>query len=110
MIKTLMMVSNTEKKYFSRVCIKARSVEISLLAAVYKCSISKSRRSTQQSVSNSLYNTTWRRITANKCSSVLTIPNTVVVQGRVHICFHVDIENEILCYEPGMSAFIFSFS
>ena len=38
-----MMVSNNEEKYFSRVCIKARSVEISLLAAVYKCSISKSR-------------------------------------------------------------------
>ena len=104
------MISNNEEKYFSRVCIKARLVEISLLAAVYKCSISKSRRSTQQSVSNNLYNTTWRRITANKCSSVLTIPNTVVVQGPVHICFHVDIENEVLCYEPGMSAFIFSSS
>ena len=105
-----MMVSNNEEKYFSRVCIKARSVEISLLAAVYKCSISKSRRSTQQSISNNLYKTTWRRITAKKCSSVLTIPNMVVVQGRVQISFHVDIENEILCYELGISAFIFSYS
>ena len=51
----------------------------------------------------------WRRITAKKCSSLLTIPNTVVVQGRVHISFHVDIENEILCHEPGMSAFIYFF-
>ena len=105
-----MMVSNNEEKYFSRVCIKARSVEISLLAAVYKCSISKSRRSTQQSISNNLYKTTWRRITAKKCSSVLTIPNMVVVQGRVQISFHVDIENEILCHELGISAFIFSYS
>ena len=45
-----------------------------------------------------------------KCSSLLTIPNTVVRQGRVHISFHVDIENEILCHEPGMSAVIFSSS
>ena len=103
-----MMVSNTEEKYFSRVCIKARSVEISLLAAVYKCSISKSRRSTQQYIINNLYKTTWRRITAKKCSSVLAIPNSVVVQGRVHVSFYVDIENEILCYEPGMSTSIFS--
>ena len=43
-----------------------------------------------------------------KCSSLLTIPNTVVGHGRVHISFHVDIENEILCHEPGISAFIFS--
>ena len=52
----------------------------------------------------------WRRITAKKCSSVLTIPDTVAVQGRVHVSFHVDIENEILCHEPGMSAVIFSSS
>ena len=45
-----------------------------------------------------------------KCSSLLTIPNTVVGQGRVHISFHVDIENEILCHEPVMSAFNFSTS
>ena len=32
-IKTLEMVSNNEEKYFSRVCMKARSVEVSLLAA-----------------------------------------------------------------------------
>ena len=38
-----MIVSNNEEKYFSRVCIKARPVEISLLAAVYYCSIPKSR-------------------------------------------------------------------
>ena len=105
-----MMVSNTEEKCFSRVCVKARSVEISLLAAVYKCSISKSRRSTQQYISNNLYKTTWRRITAKKCSSVLTFPNTVVAQGCLHIYFHVNIENEILCYEPGMSTSIFSSS
>ena len=30
-----------------------------------------------------------------KCSSLLTIPNTVVGQGRVYISFHVDIENEM---------------
>ena len=30
-----MMVSKKEEKYFNHVCIKARSVEISLLAAVY---------------------------------------------------------------------------
>ena len=59
---------------------------------------------------NNLYKTTWRRIIAKKCSSVLTIPNTVVVQGRVHISFHVDIENEILCHEPGMAAVIFRLS
>ena len=45
-----------------------------------------------------------------KCSSLLTIPNTVVGQGRLHISFPVDIENEILCHEPGMSAVIFSSS
>ena len=49
-----------------------------------------------------------RRITAKKCSSVLTIPKTVVGQGRLQISFHVDIENEILCHEPGMSGFTFS--
>ena len=49
-------------------------------------------------------------ITTKKCSSVLTIPKTVVEQGRVHTSFHVDIENEILCHETRMSAFIFSFS
>ena len=102
-----MMISNNEEKYFSRVYIKARSFEISILAAVYKCSTSKSRRSTQESISKNLYKATWRRITAKKSNSVLIIPNTVVVQGRVHISFHVDIENEILCHEPGMSAFIF---
>jgi len=36
------MVSNNEKKIIP-VCIKARSVESSLLAAVYKFSISKSK-------------------------------------------------------------------
>ena len=41
-----------------------------------------------------------------KCSSLLTIPYTVVGQGRLHISFHVDIENEILCHEPGMSTVI----
>ena len=51
-----------------------------------------------------------RRITAKKCSSVLTFPNTVVGQGRVHISFRVDIENEISCHEPGISAVIFSSS
>ena len=45
-----------------------------------------------------------------KCSLLLTIPNTVVGQGRLHISFHVVIENEILCHEPGMSAVIFSSS
>ena len=35
------------------------------------------------------------------------LPNTVEGQGRVHISFNVDIENEILCHEPGMSAVIF---
>ena len=61
-------------------------------------------------LSNNLYKTMWRRITAKKCSSELTIPNMVVGEGRVHISFHVDIENEILCYEPGMSAlFLFFF-
>ena len=45
-----------------------------------------------------------------KFSSLFTIPNTVVGQGRVHISFHVDIENEILCHEPGMSAVIFESS
>ena len=40
-----------------------------------------------------------------KCSSLLTIPNTVVGQGRLYISFHVDIENEILCHEPGMLFF-----
>ena len=34
----------------------------------------------------------------------------VVGQGRVHISFRVDIENEILCHEPGISAVIFSYS
>ena len=35
--------------------------------------------------------------TAKKCSSVLTIPNMVVVHGRVHARqFHVDLENEKL--------------
>ena len=43
-----------------------------------------------------------------KCSLLLTIPNTGLRQGRVRISFHVDIENEILCHEPGISAFIFS--
>ena len=42
-----------------------------------------------------------------KCSSLLTIPNTVVGQGHVHISFHVDIENEIPCHEPGISAVFF---
>ena len=43
-IKTLMriMVSNNEEQYFSRTCIEARPVEISLLAAVCNCSIPKS--------------------------------------------------------------------
>ena len=45
-----------------------------------------------------------------KCSSLLTIPNMVVRQGRVHISFHVGIENEILCHESGMTAVIFSSS
>ena len=40
---------------------------------------------------------------------MLPVPNTLVGQERVHISFHVDIENKILCHEPGMSAFIFSF-
>ena len=35
---------------------------------------------------------------------------TVVGQERVHISFRVDIENEILCHEPGISAVIFSSS
>ena len=42
-----------------------------------------------------------------KWSSLLNIPNTVVGQRHVHISFHVYIENEILCHEPGMSAVIF---
>ena len=37
-----------------------------------------------------------KRITSKKYNSVLTIPNTIVGQGRVHISFHVDIENEML--------------
>ena len=48
-----------------------------------------------------------RRITAKKCSSVLTIPKKVLGQGRVHISFHVDVENEILCHELEMPAVIF---
>ena len=61
---------------------------------------------------NSLYKTKRRRITAKKYSSVLTIANTVVGRGLLQIShgFHVDIENEILCHEPGMSAIIFSIS
>ena len=31
-------------------------------------------------------------------------------QGRLHISFRVDIENKILCHEPGMSAVVFSSS
>ena len=49
-----MMVSKKEEKYFNRVCIKARSVEISLLAAVYTevfySEIKTERRSTHQSM------------------------------------------------------------
>ena len=58
---------------------------------------------------NRLYKTMRRRITAKKCISLLTIPCAVVRQGRVKTshCFRVDIENEILCHEPGMSAIIF---
>ena len=109
-----MMVSNNEEKYFSRVCMKVRSVELSLLAAAYKSlSIPKIKRLKDVqhiNLCNNLYKTTLRRITAKKCSSLLTIPNTVVVRGRVYISFHVDIENGILCHEPGMSAVIFSSS
>ena len=39
---------------------------------------------------------------------MLSIPNTLVGQERVHISFHVEKESQILCCEPGMSAFIFS--
>ena len=41
-IKTLTLVSNNEEKYLSLVCIKATTVQISLLAAVYS-PIPKSR-------------------------------------------------------------------
>ena len=38
-----MMVSINKENYFSRVCIKVRSVELPLLAAVCKFSIPKSK-------------------------------------------------------------------
>ena len=42
-IKTLTMASNNDEKYFRRVCIKARLVELSLLAAIYQFLIPKSK-------------------------------------------------------------------
>jgi len=106
-----MIVLNKEEKYYSRVYIKARSVEILLLAAVYKFSIPKSKdwKTFTPTISIIIYvmKTMQRQITVKKCSSVLTIPNAVMGHERVHISFHVDIGNEILCQERGMSAVAF---
>ena len=77
------MESNNGEKYFRCACIKARYVEISLLAAVYKRYIPKSKENTFQH--NNLYKTV--EITAKKYNSVLTIPNMVLLHGRVHISF-----------------------
>ena len=38
------------------------------------------------------------------------MPNMAGVQGRDHISFHVDIENEISCHERGLPATFLSFS
>ena len=101
-IKTLTMVSNNEEKYFSRVCIKARLVELSLLAAIYQFFYSQIKR-LQDVESNNQYNNLYHEDDAET-------NHHEEMQGRVLISFHVDIENEILCHETRMLAFIFSFS
>ena len=73
-----MMVPIIEEKYFSSVCIKARSGELSLLAAVYK--------------SKDQYNTLYHEGNAEtkhheEMQFSAHYPNTVVGQGRVHISF-----------------------
>ena len=93
-----MMVSINEENYFSRVCIKVRSVELSLLAAVCKFSIPKSKNSKTftPTINITIYKMkTMQSESPKKCSLVLTIPNTVVGQERVYNSFHVDIENKI---------------
>ena len=108
-----MMVSSSEEKYFSR-CVYQSEISRNIFAG---CSLQVSYSEIKglkdvhpNNLYNRLYRTMWKRITSKKCSFVLTIPNTVVVQGRVHLSFHVHIEYEILCDEPGMSGFIFSSS
>ena len=103
------MVSNNDEKYFSRVCIKARLVELSLLAAVYKFFYSRIKR-LKDVQSNNQYSNLYHEDDAETNQLEEMQFGTVVGEGRVHISFHVDVENEILCHETRMSAFIFSFS
>ena len=96
------MVSNNAEKYFSRVCIKARLVELSLLAAIYQFFIPKSK-DCKTAECNNQYNNLYHEDDGGT-------NHHEEMQGRVLISFHIDIENEILCHETGMLAFIFSFS
>ena len=92
------MVSINEENYFSRVCIKVRSVELSLLAAVCKFSIPKSNdwKTFTPTINITIYKMKpmQRRITEEMQFSA-HYPNTVVGQERVYNSFHVAIENKI---------------
>ena len=87
------MQSNNGEKYFSCACIKARSVEVSFLTAVYKRYIPKSKT----------FNLT---IYIRRCGEMKK-----EMQFSVHCSkyscgtgacphqFHVDTKNEILCHK-----------
>ena len=113
-LKTLTMVSNNDEKYFSGVCNKARLVEFALLAAVYKFWIPKSKDWKSPTINIIIYimKTMQRRIwvTAKKCSSVLTIPRTVVGQGRVYTslqCWYR--KQDVMSWTRNVSCYFFVF-
>ena len=83
------MVSNNAEKYFSRVCIKARLVELSLLAAIYQFFYSQIKR-LQDIESNNQYNNLHHEGDAET-------NHHEEMQGRVLISFPVDIEMKQEC-------------
>ena len=83
------MVSNNDEKYFRRVCIKARLVELSLLAAIYQFLIPKSKdcKTLSPTINITIYimKTIQKRITTKKCRDVSSSVSMLIQKTRYYV-------------------------